>query len=80
MNLKKAKAIRKLAKQICVNKDLPKISYTKVNERNKVFKNVFTDTETKYQTYTIQLEDCQRKVYKDLKNMLKNKILGDVNV
>lgn len=74
MNNKKAKALRKQAKQFALNNGVSQDTvYTSTNERSKVYRNLVGE-EKYYNTCTFKLHTCVRYLYQSLKKAYKGEI------
>ena len=69
MNQKNAKRLRKEALTQAVEQGLPYVQYGFKTYR-KAFTKLTGEIGT-YQVYTAYLEDCQRKIYKQMKKQFK---------
>lgn len=69
MNSKKAKQIRREALTQAVEQGLPYLEYG-FKQYRKVFTKL-TGEIVPYQVYTCYMEDCQKKIYKQLKKEYK---------
>lgn len=69
MNAKQSKRLRKEALKQAVEQGLPYVQYG-FKQYRKAFTKL-TGEIVPYTVYTIYLEDCQRKIYKQMKKLFK---------
>ena len=69
MNAKQSKRLRRIALTQAVEQDIPYIRYDFKPYRKAFTK--LTGEIVPYTVYTAYLEDCQRKIYKQMKKLFK---------